>query len=365
MKRLGLIALGVVTLTLVLIQLPLFRIEIPIPSSQIVSNSGFSYLFTSAGYDGTLFYFPSDGLTADDASTSSLLEDGKPLGPGHEPHENIRKIGRGGFSHWYGQLVFSTSDNTDPSVNGRSYKVTGTLRLAAPWSMWAVLGLAVSSAALLICGGAHFYSRRDIIAKFKRAVSLQAVLPFAKLAGVAALFAICWRPYLTRATTDTWLTISSQEMGAFWSNGQPFLSITCGVMLMVTILGLCIVPFIRDGKIRLPLALLIVVAFLADAIVLNVAGQNLSLDMVDTLWRERNVDADTFVGYLGVIARFGAVALVIFALFAWPPNWSVGRKSAIVPVAALVVPFAIIYATHGATTASSPGVSVAGSACFR
>ena len=243
-------------------------------------------------------------------------------------------------------------------------KVTGTLRLAAPWSIWALLGLAASSAALLVSAAAHFHSYRGIIAKSKRALSLQAILPLAKLAGVAALFVICWRPYLTMATTDTWLTISSQEMGTFWSNGQPILSIACGAMLAVTILGLCIVPFIRDGKIRLPLALLIVVAFLADAIVLNVAGQNLSLDMVDTLWRERNVGADTFVGYLGVIARFGVMMLVIFAIFAWPPNRSVGRKFVIVPVAAFVVPFAIIYATQGATTASSPGVSVPAQLAF-
>jgi hypothetical protein len=50
-----------------------------------------------------------------------LLEDGKPLGPPHSMHQTIRELGRGAFSHWQGVLYFSTSDNTDPKTNGRTY----------------------------------------------------------------------------------------------------------------------------------------------------------------------------------------------------------------------------------------------------
>jgi hypothetical protein len=53
-----------------------------------------------------------------------LLEDGKPLGPAHSAHVDIRKTGGGLYSHWGAHSVyFSPSDNTDPRTNGREYKV--------------------------------------------------------------------------------------------------------------------------------------------------------------------------------------------------------------------------------------------------
>lgn len=43
-----------------------------------------------------------------------LLEDGRLIGPPHALHEQIRKEGRGAFSHWGEWLQFSTSDNSAP-----------------------------------------------------------------------------------------------------------------------------------------------------------------------------------------------------------------------------------------------------------
>ena len=52
-----------------------------------------------------------------------LLEDGKPLGPAHCLHRDIRELGRGRYSHWtHTGLYMSSSDNTDPTVNGRKYE---------------------------------------------------------------------------------------------------------------------------------------------------------------------------------------------------------------------------------------------------
>jgi hypothetical protein len=56
-------------------------------------------------------------------SVLSLLEDGRPLGPAHQLHENIRRLGEGRLSHWDEWLLFSTSDNTDPNTNGRHYQM--------------------------------------------------------------------------------------------------------------------------------------------------------------------------------------------------------------------------------------------------
>jgi hypothetical protein len=55
-----------------------------------------------------------------------LLEDGVALGPAHSQHVAIRQQGGGLFSHWANgnYLLFSTSDNSDPNQNGRTYTLT-------------------------------------------------------------------------------------------------------------------------------------------------------------------------------------------------------------------------------------------------
>jgi predicted O-methyltransferase YrrM len=70
------------------------------------------------------------GDTTDDGRRSqlALFEDGKPLGPGHAPHDDIRQRGGGLFSHWGDMIHFSTSDNSDPRSSGRKYTVIGPRR---------------------------------------------------------------------------------------------------------------------------------------------------------------------------------------------------------------------------------------------
>lgn len=50
-----------------------------------------------------------------------LFENGAALGPAHALHFRIRELGDGAYSHWQNRLLFSTSDNSDPNKNGRSY----------------------------------------------------------------------------------------------------------------------------------------------------------------------------------------------------------------------------------------------------
>ncbi len=76
-----------------------------------------------------------------------LYEDGKQLGPANAGHGTIREVGKGAYSHWSGtgkpddqQLYFSTSDNSDPRTNGRTYKwvVRATSVKPAPCALQAV-----------------------------------------------------------------------------------------------------------------------------------------------------------------------------------------------------------------------------------
>lgn len=56
-----------------------------------------------------------------------LLENGTPIGSPQTLHADIRERGLGAWSHWDFQprtrVMFSTSDNSDPNVNGSKYEL--------------------------------------------------------------------------------------------------------------------------------------------------------------------------------------------------------------------------------------------------
>jgi hypothetical protein len=59
---------------------------------------------------------------AEQHSPVVLYEDGKPLGPAHSPLADVLRKGGGRYTHLKGAgIIFSSSDNTDPSKNGRHY----------------------------------------------------------------------------------------------------------------------------------------------------------------------------------------------------------------------------------------------------
>jgi len=94
-------------------------------SEQIRSERGFAYI---TNIDIT----PRDGTGV---SQLKLYEDGMELGPPHSRHQNIRDLGKGRHSHKKGSLRFSTSDNTDPRVNDREYKIL-IARTVPPYLWW-------------------------------------------------------------------------------------------------------------------------------------------------------------------------------------------------------------------------------------
>ena len=58
-----------------------------------------------------------------------LLEDGRELGPAHAFRAELQRSGKGAFLHWGAVLYFSSSDNSDPRTNGRTYQVAGGVGL--------------------------------------------------------------------------------------------------------------------------------------------------------------------------------------------------------------------------------------------
>jgi hypothetical protein len=68
--------------------------------------------------------FPeSDGPDDPNRSCLVLSEEGRDLGPPQSAHQIIALEGGGRFSHWEGRLYFSSSDGSDPNLNGRTYLV--------------------------------------------------------------------------------------------------------------------------------------------------------------------------------------------------------------------------------------------------
>jgi hypothetical protein len=65
---------------------------------------------------------PSDTVEDPTRATSVLCEDDEQLGPPHAIHVDIARLGQGRFSQWGHGLLFSSSDESDPNKNGRTYK---------------------------------------------------------------------------------------------------------------------------------------------------------------------------------------------------------------------------------------------------
>jgi hypothetical protein len=76
--------------------------------------------FAVRGYD---LYFKDDANG--EHSRVLLYEDDRPLGSSHSAYNDITKMGMGRFTHStkgrYSFFIFSSSDNTDPNTNGRTY----------------------------------------------------------------------------------------------------------------------------------------------------------------------------------------------------------------------------------------------------
>jgi hypothetical protein len=65
-------------------------------------------------------------------SQTQLFEDGNSLGPEHSLHTEIISKGAGRYSNYHDYLYFSSRDNSDPRINGRTYRVTYRVYLV-PW----------------------------------------------------------------------------------------------------------------------------------------------------------------------------------------------------------------------------------------
>jgi hypothetical protein len=121
-------ALSIVAASFVVALLVMNYVWPPCPSGPAIalmrpfqrfSAAGFAYIKGVPEFDGI-----SDFLEYPTRSNLLICENNNLLGPMHTGHAEIDKEGRGHYSHWKNVgFVFSTSDNTDPNTNGRTYWV--------------------------------------------------------------------------------------------------------------------------------------------------------------------------------------------------------------------------------------------------
>lgn len=87
---------------------------VTLDAAKFRSDGGYAYKISEKVADG-------DNSEAPQKSILKFYENGVELGAAHSVHNDIRKEGKGRFSHWGSTIFFSTSDNSDPRTNGRVY----------------------------------------------------------------------------------------------------------------------------------------------------------------------------------------------------------------------------------------------------
>ena len=115
--------------------------SLPLQGSESEHEGGFAFRLDVASAE-----IPGDTTRQPERSRYFLCEDSIVLGPAHSSHDAIRGTGAGAYSHWENSLYFSTSDNSDPRTNGRTYTLK-RIDLVAPGAVDdAIAGDEVSSA---------------------------------------------------------------------------------------------------------------------------------------------------------------------------------------------------------------------------
>ncbi len=141
--------------------------------AEMASDGGFA-MMDRLGVSPTFpFRLQSDNQPGD--SNLVLREDGRPLGPAHVSHEEIRDLGAGRYSHYWGDVVrFSASDGSDPRSNGRRY--TAIFReVVSPQFVRVVHGLDAAAGLLLLAAVASLSRLAESSRKQFAASGLSAV----------------------------------------------------------------------------------------------------------------------------------------------------------------------------------------------
>ena len=316
-------------------------IEMRLDPGRIVATGGYEYSINLAIHIPPGYVLLGDNPPAPKQSNLVVLRDGVPIGPPYSLDVTIRDVGNGAFIILVeNTLLFSTPGNSDPRTDGRSYSARAQLALDAR------LAVALAAAGLLLAALLAVLAIRPAAAIWPRVA-----LPL-KL-GALAIFLL--------SAPWGWVPLLWRQADFLLASGRWGVSALYAAVFITCLIGLCVAPFLRGWRLRVPVVALICFGFAADQIMLAIAQEPLTIDMVDTLWRERAGIEAAVLSYGEAIFTIASIAVLLGLVLALPPpgRWALAPRFAIAPIGALVGVAALMVATNGRIETFPPSYSAA------
>ena len=157
-----------------------------------------------------------------------------------------------------------------------------------------------------------------------------------------------------------WLLPVSREIQRLTLAGNWMLLVLYRAGVVAAVASLVVAPFIRSWRIRVPLVLLLLVAFAIDQMMLSISRQPMSFELMQTFLRERAMAATVLPAYgTAIFNNLGLIAVLAIPLLLAPSSrFALPARYSLASVAAFVVATAVVYATKGRTEAFPGPVGV-------
>jgi glucan phosphoethanolaminetransferase (alkaline phosphatase superfamily) len=164
------------------------------------------------------------------------------------------------------------------------------------------------------------------------------VRTLAKIAAVILIFALApwgWLDIIWRRCTQLYADGKTNQLGRFV------------VMTALMFAGIAITAFLRDARLRLTIALLFAIGFAADQIALAITGQHTSIELMQVVWSERALAADTAATYATAAIKVLAWICPLFIILALKPSdhSALASKFAVIPLICFAAAPANIFVT--------------------
>jgi glucan phosphoethanolaminetransferase (alkaline phosphatase superfamily) len=111
------------------------------------------------------------------------------------------------------------------------------------------------------------------------------------------------------------------------------------LVFAVSLAGLCVLPFLRDWRIRVPLATVFLAGFAVDQVMLGISGQHMTIETTAMAIRESALASGFFKTFGGTTVRTFLLVLPVALAFFLPPGkaWEIPSRNFILPIGALIL----------------------------
>ena len=132
-----------------------------------------------------------------------------------------------------------------------------------------------------------------------------------------------------------WGSIAEDIDLSLWAEDWKHLGVYLAAIAL-SFTGICILPFLRNGWLRVPLTIVLLTGFGLDQVILGISGHHLTLDMSETLVRESDMVAGAVHTFTNAILKASLIWIVLLYAFLLSParHHSLGSWVALIPIAA-------------------------------